>query len=159
MTTPIRRVNPAHATGPFEASERLGAQAREAALAAGLEERTVELIRLRCSQLNGCAMCLKAHIPLAVAAGETVERIGVLTAWRETRYFTDVERACLELAEAVTLVAQRHLDDDAYARLAEVLTPEQISAATWVAIAINDSNRIWIHANRPVYPPREAPGD
>ncbi|MPV48463.1 MULTISPECIES: carboxymuconolactone decarboxylase family protein [unclassified Pseudactinotalea] len=153
----IRRVNPAHAAEAFAASERLGEEAKTAALAAGLDLRAIELIRLRCSQLNGCAMCLKAHTAAALAAGETVERIGVLTAWRETRYFSDVERACLELAEAVTLVAQRHLDDDGYTALAAVLAPEQISAATWVAIAINDSNRIWIHADRPVHPPREQP--
>jgi len=129
--------------------------AAAAGLEAGLDMRTIELIRLRCSQLNGCASCLKAHTALALEHGEIPERIGMLTAWSDSDYFTPVEEAVLKLAEIVTLVGETGYDDEDYAALAEVLTPEQISAATWLAILINSSNRLWTANNPPVRLPAE----
>lgn len=134
--------------------DTMSKDATQAGLDAGFDMRTIELIRLRASQLNGCASCLKAHTALAIEHGEIAHRIGMLTAWRDSDYFTPTERAVLELAEIITLVGETGYDDDDYTRLAETLTPEQISAASWIAIVINTSNRLWIANNPPVRLPR-----
>lgn len=135
--------------------DEMNAAATEAGLAADLDLRTIELIRLRCSQLNGCGACLKAHTALALEHGEIPERIGMLTAWRESDYFTPIEEAVLELSEIITGIDVRGYRDEDYSAIAEVLTPEQISAATWIAIVINSANRLWIANNPPVRLPRD----
>lgn len=135
--------------------EEMSRTATQAGLDAGFDMRTIELIRLRCSQLNGCGSCLKAHTHLALENGESAQRIGMLTAWRDSDYFTEVEEAVLELAEIVTLIGETGYEDEDYEELAEVLTPEQISAASWIAIVINSSNRLWIANNPPVRLPKE----
>ncbi len=145
----VRRVR-FNQTPMGEMLEQMSADSAAAALEAGLDMRMVELIRLRASQLNGCGSCLKAHTFIALENGESPERIGMLTAWQDSDYFTPVEEALLTLAEIITLVGDIGFEDEAYEALAEVLTPEQISAATWVAIAINASNRVWIANNPPV---------
>lgn len=150
----VRRVR-LNQTPMAESLEQMNAQAGAAALEAGLDMRMIELIRLRASQINGCGSCLKAHVALALEHGESPERIGMLTAWRDSDYFTEVEESLLELTEIITNIGALGFEDEAYAKLAAVLTPEQISAATWVAIAINSSNRVWITNNPPVRLPRE----
>lgn len=135
--------------------EEMSSAATNAALEAGLDMRTIELIRLRASQLNGCGSCLKAHTALAIEHGEIPQRIGMLTAWRDSDYFTATEEAVLELAEIITLVGEVGYDDEEYEHLAARLTPEQISAASWIAIVINASNRLWIANNPPVRLPKE----
>ncbi len=135
--------------------EDLSAAATDAGLEAGFDMRTIELIRLRASQLNGCGSCLKAHIAVALEHGEVPERIGMLPAWQESEYFTSTEEAVLKLAEIITLVGELGYEDEDYQRLSESLTPEQISAASWIAITINASNRLWIANNPPVRLPKE----
>lgn len=135
--------------------EEMNAAATQAGIAAGFDHRTIELIRLRCSQLNGCGACLRAHTDLALEHGEIPQRIGMLTAWRESDYFTPVEEAVLELAEIITGIGERGFDDEEYRGIAEVLTSEQISAASWIAIVINSANRLWIANNPPVRLPRD----
>ncbi|MFJ4183854.1 carboxymuconolactone decarboxylase family protein [Kitasatospora sp. NPDC089509] len=126
--------------------------ARAAAADAGLDRRLVELVNLRVSQLNGCAYCLNVHTRAALREGETTQRLGVLPAWRDTELFTARERAALALAEATTDPADAVVQEAAYALAREALTEEEISAAIWVAIAINSFNRVSIMSKHPVRP-------
>ena len=135
--------------------EEMSQAATQDGLAAGFDMRTIELIRLRASQLNGCGSCLKAHTAIALEHGEIPHRIGMLTAWRDSEYFTQAEEAALEIAEIITLIGESGYKDEQYARLAEILSEEQIAAATWIAIVINASNRLWIANNPPVRLPKE----
>ena len=77
----------------------------------GLDQTLVELVRLRASQINGCAFCLDMHFADALKAGEQTRRLATLSAWRETPFFSDRERAALAWTEAVTLVADTHVPD------------------------------------------------
>src|SRR5690625_6739809 len=81
--------------------EEMSQAATQDGLAAGFDMRTIELIRLRASQLNGCGSCLKAHTAIALEHGEIPHRIGMLTAWRDSDYFTQAEEAALEIAEII----------------------------------------------------------
>jgi AhpD family alkylhydroperoxidase len=117
---------------------------------AGLDRGLVELVNLRVSQINGCAYCLSVHTRAAVREGETVQRLGVLPAWRDTEVFTALERAALGLAEATTSPADAAVQEAAYAAAREVLTEDQISAVVWVAITINAFNRVSILSKHPV---------
>lgn len=119
----------------------------------GLDPRLVELVKIRTSQLNGCAFCLDMHTRDALGHGETSERLAVLPAWRETGFFSEHERAALALAEAVTLVAEGQVPDDVYAAASDVLSDPQLSAVTWLAVVMNGWNRIAITSRYPVGPP------
>lgn len=116
----------------------LDKQCTDAALAAGLDPLVLELVRIRASQLNGCAFCLKMHVRDTLAKGESTDRIAVLSAWRDTTYFTDTERAALQIAEDVTLIGQTPAAD----REPSALTDEQAAAVRWMTIVINAFNRI-----------------
>ncbi|MFF6805224.1 carboxymuconolactone decarboxylase family protein [Streptomyces sp. NPDC012616] len=102
----------------------------------------LELVRIRASQLNGCAFCLDMHTKDARAEGETEQRIYALNAWRETPFFSERERAALALTEAVTLVHDGHVPDAVYAEAAEVFDEAQLAALIWAATVINAYNRI-----------------
>ena len=127
------------------------ARAEAAGVQAGLSAGLLELVKVRVSQLNGCAFCLRQHTQDALAAGESIDRLAVLSAWRETAYYTDVERAALTLAELVT-----DIGSDASHRVSEdtvgPLTSEQASAVAWLAIALNTFNRIAITSHYEVAP-------
>ncbi|MDA3631272.1 carboxymuconolactone decarboxylase family protein [Saccharopolyspora oryzae] len=110
----------------------------------GLERSTLELVNVRVSQINRCAFCLDRHSRLAERAGVTPQRLAVLAAWREVDLFTDEERAALEIAEAVTLVADRHVSDEEYARFREHLSDDAVSLLIWAATTINAFNRVSI---------------
>ena len=122
----------------------LHAAAVSAAQDAKVEPELLELIRIRASQINGCAFCLDMHTKDARAAGETEQRIYALNAWRETPFFTERERAALALTEAVTLVHDGRVPDAVYAEAAEVFDETQIAALIWAATVINAYNRIAI---------------
>ena len=83
-----------------------------AASAEGVDKALFELVKIRASQINGCAYCIDMHTKDARAAGETEQRIYALSAWRETPFFTERERAALEWTEAVTLVSETHVPDE-----------------------------------------------
>ena len=83
----------------------------------GLDETLLNLVRMRASQINGCAYCLDMHSKDARASGETEQRLYGLNAWRETPYYSDKERAALEWTEALTLVAETHVPDDVFERV------------------------------------------
>src|SRR4051794_37429701 len=102
-----------------------------AASAAGVDTALFELVKIRASQINGCAYCLDMHTKEARAAGETEQRIYTLSAWRETPFFTARERAALEWTEAVTLVSETHVPDDVYARVSQHFEEAELVALTF----------------------------
>jgi AhpD family alkylhydroperoxidase len=110
----------------------------------GLERPLLELVKLRTSQINGCAYCLDMHSKDARALGETEQRIYALNAWRETPFYTERERAALEWAEAVTLIAADHAPDDVYELVAKQFTPEELANLTFAIATINSWNRLCI---------------
>ncbi|MGI5367858.1 alkylhydroperoxidase [Streptomyces sp. A244] len=122
----------------------LHAAAVSAAQEAKLEPELLELVRIRASQINGCAFCLDLHTRDARERGETEQRIYALNAWRETPFFTERERAALALTEAVTLVHDDRVPDAVYAEAAGVFDETQIAALIWAATVINAYNRIAI---------------
>jgi AhpD family alkylhydroperoxidase len=101
-----------------------------------------ELIRIRASQLNGCAYCIDMHTKDARAIGETEQRIYGLAAWAETPYFTARERAALAFTEAVTRLADTHVPDQAYSDVAGEFSPHEIGALVSLIVAINAWNAI-----------------
>lgn len=110
----------------------------------GLEPKLVHLVKMRASQINGCAYCLDMHSIDARAGGETEQRLYTLDAWRETPFFTDRERAALAWTEAVTLIAQTHAPDDVYAEMQKHFTEKEIVDLTFVVGTINLWNRLAI---------------
>jgi AhpD family alkylhydroperoxidase len=116
----------------------------------GLEHSLLHLIKIRASQINGCAYCIDMHTKDARAAGETEQRIYALNAWRETPFFTDRERAALDWAELVTLVADNHIPDDAFERVRQQFNESEAVALTFAAATINVWNRLAISFRAPV---------
>ena len=110
--------------------------------ASGLEHRLVELVKMRTSQLNGCAYCIDMHTKDARAAGETEQRLYLLDAWRETPLYTERERAALEWTEAVTRVADGHVPDEVYASARAHFSEEELVDLTIAVIATNGFNRL-----------------
>jgi AhpD family alkylhydroperoxidase len=110
--------------------------------AGGLDEKLLNLVVMRASQLNGCAYCLDMHFKDARAAGETEQRLYSLDAWRETPYYSDRERAALEWTEAVTLVAQTHVPDSAYEAVRAQFSEDEIKTLTLAVASINIWNRM-----------------
>jgi AhpD family alkylhydroperoxidase len=103
-----------------------------------------ELIKIRASQINGCAFCIDMHTNDALQAGESIQRIVLLNAWRETTFFTEEERVVLALTEAITLIHENGVSDELYAQ-AEALLGEEYLAQVIMAIAtINTWNRVSI---------------
>lgn len=136
----------------YEAVVALDGQAAQFAKAAGLAEGFTHLLRLRASQINQCAYCVRLHSRDALASGEPADRLGVLTAWRETQYFTEKERAALALCEAITTISVGQVPENVYADAAAVLSAEEIAAVEWVTTVINTWNRIAISSRYPVHP-------
>jgi AhpD family alkylhydroperoxidase len=107
---------------------------------AGIDSRLRELVRIRASQLNGCAYCIDMHTKDARLIGETEQRIYALPAWRETPFFNIRERAALEFTESVTLMAGTHVPDEAYAAVATVYNDREVAALVSLIIVINAWN-------------------
>jgi AhpD family alkylhydroperoxidase len=107
-----------------------------------LERPLFELVKIRASQINGCAFCLDMHTKDARAAGETEQRIYALNAWRETPFFTERERAALEWTEAVSLVADTHVPDETFERVSRQFTEDEMVALTFGVMVINSWNRL-----------------
>src|SRR5690625_1628590 len=122
----------------------------EALTSAGVTEGFSHLLRLRASQINQCAFCVRLHARDALASGESSDRLAVLSAWEETDYFTPKERAALELVEAITLISDDQLPDEIYKQASENLSKEEVSAIEWLAVVINTWNRIAISSRYPV---------
>jgi AhpD family alkylhydroperoxidase len=107
-----------------------------------LGEGLIELVKMRASQINGCAYCLDMHSKDARAAGETEQRLYLLNAWREAPFYTERERAALEWTEAVTRLTDGEVSDEVYANVSTKFTKEEIVTLTLAVAAINSWNRL-----------------
>ena len=107
-----------------------------------LDKKLLDLIRFRISQMNGCAYCLDMHWKDLRAEGETEQRMYSLDAWRESPYYTEVERAALEWAEAVTRVADTRVPDEVYEQARRHFDTHQLADLTLAVVAINSWNRL-----------------
>jgi AhpD family alkylhydroperoxidase len=105
-----------------------------------------ELIKIRASQINGCSFCINLHTQSARKLGETEQRIYALTAWRETPFFNEHERAILALTEEVTLI-QHHVSDETYNKAASLFDQQSLAQLIMAIVAINAWNRIAISTN------------
>ena len=110
----------------------------------GLEPSLLELIKLRASQINGCAYCVDMHSKDARTKGETEQRLYGLSVWRETPYYTDRERAALAFTEAVTLIADRHVPDEVYEQARQQFNDEELVKLMVGIVIINTWNRFAI---------------
>lgn len=110
----------------------------------GLEERLLHLIKLRASQINGCAFCLDMHWKDLRALGESEQRMYSLDAWRESPYYTDRERAALAWTEAVTRVADTHVPDEVYEDVRRQFSEKELADLTVAVATINAWNRLSI---------------
>ncbi|WP_019816074.1 carboxymuconolactone decarboxylase family protein [Saccharomonospora saliphila] len=135
----------------FKTLVALHGTVEKAAADAGLDQRLIELVKIRASQLNGCAYCLDTHSRDARENGESERRITLLSAWRETDLYTDQERAALALTEAVTTLSEhRDVPDEVYQRATAVFTDEQYAAVAWAATLINTWNRLGVTSHKPL---------
>ena len=130
------KVNP----GAYRAMFGLEKYVRES----GLKLALLDLIKVRASQINGCAYCLDMHWKDARARGESEQRLYSLDAWRETSYYTERERAALAWTEAVTLIAATHVPDELYEQVRQQFREEELVTLTLAVVAINGWNRLAI---------------
>jgi AhpD family alkylhydroperoxidase len=152
-------------TPRFDATKYLGSALGQAMLnlsrqveTSGLERSLLELVKIRGSQINGCAYCIDMHTKDARAAGESEQRIYALNAWRETPFFTPRERAGLEWTEVVTRVADTGIPDAAYEAVRAQFEEAEFVALTFAVISINGWNRLATASRAPVgsYQPQAA---
>ena len=129
------------APGAYRAMAGLEAYVRHSTQ---LESSLLELVRMRASQINGCAYCLDMHSKDARAAGETEQRLYTLSAWRETPFFSNRERAALAWTEAITLINSSNAPDDIYEEARKEFTEEELVNLTIAIVAINGWNRLAI---------------
>ena len=145
MTTAQPRIDfDKHAAGFYRAMAHLDQAATKELDNAGIDVLLRELVRIRASQLNGCAFCIDMHTKDARTAGETEQRIYALPAWRETPFFTDTERAALRLAESVTLMPETHVPDADFAQAAEQFSETELGALISLIVTINAWNAIGV---------------
>jgi AhpD family alkylhydroperoxidase len=121
-----------------------------------LEPALAELVKVRASQINGCAYCVDTHVRAAQFRGESEARLHLLPVWRDTECYSDRERAALRWCEELTLIADTHASDEAYAELEQVFSEEEIVALTHAIISINGFNRLAIAFRQPVAEPKPA---
>jgi AhpD family alkylhydroperoxidase len=110
----------------------------------GIEPKLLELIKIRASQINGCAYCLDMHAKDARSQSETEQRIYALNAWRETPFFTEKERAALSWTESVTQISTSHVPDEVYEIARQYFDEKELVNITLAVIAINGWNRLAI---------------
>jgi AhpD family alkylhydroperoxidase len=124
----------------------------------GLERSLIELVKVRASQINGCAYCIDMHTKDARAAGETEQRLYALSAWRETPFFTDRERAALAFTESVTVLSHGHVSDEVVNAAKQHFDDTELVKLLYVVVTINAWNRLGVTAARPVgdYQPHTA---
>ena len=132
-----------------EATRAMGGL-EEVVEASSLEPKLRELVKLRASQINGCAYCVDMHTKDARAIGEDEQRLHLVAVWRETPSFTPRERAALAWTEALTLLPETGAPDDVYDAMAGEFDPAEQVALTLAIIAINGWNRLAVGFRRPV---------
>lgn len=129
----------------YEAMARLQAVVNKSEL----EPALLELVKLRASQINGCAYCIDMHFKDACAAGETAQRLYLLDAWRETSLYSEQERAALAWTEAVTLIHEDGAPDDVYEQVRKHFSEKQLAYLTLAVVTINSWNRLSISFRMP----------
>jgi len=139
---PVRLAFDSFAAGYSRAMGHLDQAATKELDKAEIDPKLRELVRIRASQLNGCAYCIDMHTKDARAIGETEQRLYGLAAWAETPYFTACERAALAFTEAVTLLADTHVPDQAYQAVAAEFSPQEVAALVSLIVTINAWNAI-----------------
>jgi AhpD family alkylhydroperoxidase len=130
----------------YNALERLSQLIKQSEL----EPELLELVKMRASQINGCAFCIDMHSKDARAKGETEQRLYGLSAWRETPFYTDRERAALALTEAVTLIAAGPVPQPVVDEAASAFAPPELTKLLYLIIEINAWNRLAITTGTPV---------
>jgi AhpD family alkylhydroperoxidase len=113
-------------------------------VACGLDHKLIHLLKMRASQVNGCAYCIDMHSKDARALGETEQRLYELDAWRETPFYSDRERAALEWTESLTLVSQTHVPDEVYETVEKHFSEKEIVDLSILVSVINLWNRLAI---------------
>ncbi len=146
LTPPPYRISP----GKFAPQMYAAMSALEESSKIGIDPGLRELMKTRASQMNGCAYCIDMHTKDARAAGETEQRLYALSAWRETPFFTDAERAALALAEALTDLRSHEPLDRAWEDAQEYFEDELLAALLMTVVAINGWNRLAIASRTPV---------
>ena len=143
-------------TARVDIRKYLGSKAGQAMLAleaavdeSGLERRLIDLVKVRGSQINGCAYCIDMHTKDARAAGETEQRLYGLDAWRETPFFSDRERAALEWTESITRLAETHVPDEVFERVRHQFSETELVSLTLAAVTINGWNRFAVAFRAP----------
>ncbi|WP_370631889.1 carboxymuconolactone decarboxylase family protein [Phyllobacterium lublinensis] len=116
----------------------------ESIASSGLETSLIKLIKMRSSQINGCAFCLDMHSKEARKHGETEQRLYLLDAWRESPAYSERERAALAWTESLTLIAETHAPDSVYEELKRQFTEEEIVKLSMLIVTINGWNRLAI---------------
>ena len=139
---PVRLDFEQHAAGFYRAMTHLDHAATKELDRVEFDARLRELVRVRASQINGCAYCIDMHTKDARAVGETEQRLYALPAWRETPHFSAKERAALAFTESVTLLANDHVPAEAYDAVATHFTPDEVGALVSLIVAINAWNAI-----------------
>ena len=109
-----------------------------------IEPKLLHMLKLRASQINGCAYCLDMHWKDARAAGETEQRLYGLDAWREAPYYSDRERSALEFIESLTEITKGHVPDELYERSRKQFSEKELVELAMIAVAINGWNRLAI---------------
>ena len=136
----------------YEAQLAADKAATEAAEVAGIDPLVIGLVKIRTSQLNGCAYCLRMHTRHALDEGETTDRLAVLAAWWESQYFTPEEQAALTLAERITRIGEEHTSPAPAVDVEAILDEKQMAAVAALVIVINTWNRIAVLSHYPVAP-------
>jgi AhpD family alkylhydroperoxidase len=128
---------------------KLHRMVEKAAADAGLDQRLIELVKIRASMLNGCAFCLDMHTRDARRLGESERRIYLVGAWWETELYSEQERAALALADAMTRLSQtQDVPDEVYEQAVSVFTEEQYRVVAWAITVINAFNRLSVTSRR-----------
>jgi AhpD family alkylhydroperoxidase len=146
-----KKVSPTALKGMFELERYV--------TTSGLEHTLLHLVKMRASQINGCAYCLDMHSKDARAEGETEQRLYALSAWHEAPFYTERERAALAWTEALTLIADTHAPDDVYADVRKHFSEQELINLTLAIVAINGWNRLAVgfRAEAGTYEPRKQP--
>jgi AhpD family alkylhydroperoxidase len=139
---PVRLDFDQHASDFSTAMSRLDRAATKQLDKVDFDHRLRELVRIRASQLNGCAYCIDMHTKDARAIGETEQRIYALATWRETPFFTDRERAALAFTESVSRCTETHVPAEDYDAVAEHFTPDEVGALLSLIVTINAWNAL-----------------
>jgi AhpD family alkylhydroperoxidase len=143
MTTPLRSDSTPRAADFPRAFKRMGALQAEVD-AGAITPRLSHLVKLRASQINGCAFCIDMHIAEGLRDGIDQGTLNLVSVWHEVDLFDEREQAALALTEAITLVAETHVPREVYDAAAAVFSEEELGALVWQVIAINAWNRLCV---------------